>query len=64
LQASNLASQERLDIARELDPVIRNIFADDTAAPDAWESASHTERASRRAKSNVQPAQPATATAQ
>jgi hypothetical protein len=50
--------RECLDILRELDPVIRNIFADDPAALAAWESASHTERASRRAKSNPQPAQP------
>jgi hypothetical protein len=56
--------RECADIVRELDPVMRNLFADDPAALAAWESASHVERASRRAKSNGQPAQIAPAHAE
>lgn len=36
---------------RELDPIMRNLFADDAAVLAAWESASHMERAPRRMKS-------------
>ena len=50
--------RECLEVVRELDPVVRNIFADDAAALAAWESASHTERQSRHAKSNAQPLTP------
>lgn len=56
--------RECADIVRELDPVMRNLFADDPAALAAWESASHVERAARRAKSNGQPAPTTPAPAQ
>jgi len=37
---------------QELDPVMRNLFADDAAVLAAWESAVRVERTPRRAKSN------------
>lgn len=51
-------------VARELDPVIRNILADDAAALTAWEGASRVERSARRAKATRQPAPSAEAPAQ
>jgi hypothetical protein len=68
-RVTSTASVKRLlrecaDIVRELDPVMRNLFADDPAVLAAWESANHVERASRRAKSNGQPAQTVPAPAQ
>jgi hypothetical protein len=56
--------RECVDIARELDPVMRNLFADDPATLAAWASASHVERAARRTKSNGKPAQDGHAPAQ
>jgi hypothetical protein len=47
--------RECLEIVRELDAVIRNIFVEDAAALAAWESASHVERAARRTRANSQP---------
>jgi hypothetical protein len=47
--------KECMSIVRELDPIVRNIFADDVAALAAWESASRVERAARRTKSNAPP---------
>jgi hypothetical protein len=41
---------------RELDAVMRNLFADDPGKLAAWLSASHVERAPRRAKSTPTPA--------
>jgi hypothetical protein len=57
-------TRECVEIVRELDPVMRNLFAEDAPALAAWESASRVERAARRAKSNGQPAQDAHAHAQ
>jgi hypothetical protein len=50
----NQLLQECIDIVRELDPIIRNLCADDTAALAAWESASRVGRISHRAKPNKQ----------
>lgn len=41
---------------RQLDAVVRNIFADDPAALAAWVSASHVERAPRRRRPDAAPA--------
>lgn len=43
---------------QELDPVIRNIFADDPATLAQWLSARHVERAPRRRKETPPPAAP------
>jgi len=53
--------RECLDTVRELDPIIRNLFAEDAAALASWESASRVERASRRAKVSSQPVTPSPA---
>ena len=43
------AARQGLEAVRELDPIVRNIYADNEAELAAWESASHVERAPRRA---------------
>jgi hypothetical protein len=53
------AAQMGLKAVRELDPIVRNIYADNEAELAAWESASHVERAPRRAEEEAPPAQPA-----
>jgi hypothetical protein len=37
-----------MNAVRQLDPVVRNIFAADVSAMAAWHSASHVERSPRR----------------
>ncbi len=49
------AIDEGSNIVRELDPIMRNTFAEDTANLAAWLSASHVERAPKRAKPPVPP---------
>ena len=44
------AARQALASLRELDPIVRNIFAGNEAELAAWESASHVERAPRRAE--------------
>lgn len=44
------AAREGVGAVRELDPIVRNIYKDDEAELAAWESASHVERAPRRAE--------------
>jgi hypothetical protein len=41
---------EGIKTMQELDPVMRNLFADDPAALAQWYSARHVERAPRRKK--------------
>jgi hypothetical protein len=48
-----------MEMVRELDPIMRNIFAQDAAKVAAWRSASRVERAPRRAKRGQPPAPPA-----
>ena len=49
---------------RELDDIVRNVYAEDAAALAEWESASHIERAPHRAEEEeASPAQPAPAQA-
>jgi hypothetical protein len=59
------AAAEGLESVRELDAIVRNIYASNEAELAAWESASHVERAPRRAEEEEQqqapPAQPAPA---
>lgn len=43
---------------RELDAIVRNVFRNDPAVLAEWTSASHTERASRRANADKTPAKP------
>jgi K+ transporter len=45
-------------VVRDLDPVMRNIFAGDPAALAEWESASHIERAPQHAEQEEPPNQP------
>jgi hypothetical protein len=47
------------DTVRELDAIMRNSLANDTASLAAWLSASHTERSPRRATPETPPAPPA-----
>ena len=50
------ATERGVGALRELDPIMRNILADDPAKLAAWLSASHVERAARRAgKEDVKP---------
>jgi len=44
-----------IDLTRKLDPIVRNKYADNPAVLAEWTSASHTERAPRRAKTGVAP---------
>jgi hypothetical protein len=44
------AAQTGLEAARELDPIVRNVYASNETELAAWESASHVERAPRRAE--------------
>jgi len=53
------AAQQGVEAVRELAPVVRNIYADKEAELAAWDSASHVERAPRRAEEEAPPAQPA-----
>jgi hypothetical protein len=47
------AAERGRQVVRELDAVLRNIFADNHAALAEWESASRVERAPRRAKKDT-----------
>lgn len=44
-----LAQQQLVDAVHEFSPIVRNVFHDDKATLAAWESASHVERAPKRA---------------
>jgi hypothetical protein len=58
------AAEEGLAAVRELDAVVRNIYASNEAELAAWLSASHVERAPRRAEEEeAPPSPPAPATA-
>lgn len=49
--AAIAAAQKQLtDAVGELSPIVRNIFSNDPATLAAWESASHVERAPKKAK--------------
>lgn len=52
------AAEQGLEAVRELDAIVRNVFADNEAELAAWESASHVERAPRRAGEEEPPEQP------
>ncbi|HEX8161741.1 MAG TPA: hypothetical protein VF538_07710 [Pyrinomonadaceae bacterium] len=47
--AVDAAIERGADAVKELDAVVRNVFRDDAGVLAEWTSASHTERASRRA---------------
>ena len=48
--ASLVAAQQQLvDAVHEFNPIVRNVFSADPAALAAWESASHVERAPKKA---------------
>jgi hypothetical protein len=55
------AAEDGRNAVRELDAIARNIFRDDPAALAEWESASHTERPTRRNNNETPPTQPAPA---
>jgi hypothetical protein len=57
--AIDAALERGLNVARELDAIMRNQFANDPASLAAWLSASHTERAPRSAAATPSPAPPA-----
>lgn len=48
--AVKTAQQQLVDAVREFAPIVRNTLRDDPAALAAWESASHVQRAPKRAK--------------
>jgi hypothetical protein len=48
--------EDGMKYLRQLDTVVRNIFADDPASLAAWISASHVERAPRRRQASAPPA--------
>jgi hypothetical protein len=52
------AMERGLNTVRELDPIMRNTFMNDPAKLAAWLSASHVERAPKRAKPPTQPSPP------
>ena len=52
------AAEQGLEAVRELDAIVRNIYADNDAELAAWESASHVERAPRRAETETPAAEP------
>jgi hypothetical protein len=52
------AAQNARGVVRELDAIVRNVYATDEATLAEWESASHIERASRRAEAEAPAAQP------
>jgi type I site-specific restriction endonuclease len=54
------AAQQGLEDVRELDTIVRNVYKDNETELIAWESASHVERAPRRAVEEEEepPAQP------
>jgi hypothetical protein len=55
------ATRQGLEAVRELDPIVRNVYASNEAELAAWESASHVERAPRRAEEEEEepPTEPA-----
>jgi len=53
------AAQEGFDATRELDAIVRNVYAGNEAELAAWESASHVERAPRRADDEEEETPPA-----
>lgn len=53
------ATEQGFEAVRELGAIVRNIYADNDAELAAWESASHVERAPRRAEAKAPPAEPA-----
>jgi hypothetical protein len=59
--AVSKAAEQGRNAVRELEAIVLNIFRDDPAALAEWDSASHTERASRRAGSATPSTPPAPA---
>lgn len=55
--AIDAAIAKGMDIVRKLDAIVRNKYANNPAVLAEWTSASHTERAPRRAKPAPQPTQ-------
>lgn len=55
------AAQNAREAVRELDPIVRNVYVTNASALAEWESASHLERAPRRAEPEASPAPPAPA---
>ena len=53
------AARQGFEAVRELDAIVRNIYRDNEAELAAWESASHVDRAPRRAEEEVEEAPPA-----
>jgi hypothetical protein len=49
-----------IDVVRNLDAIVRNKYANKPAVLAEWTSASHTERAPRRAKAGETPLTPST----
>ena len=58
------AAEQGLGAVRELDPIVRNVYASNDAELAAWESASHVARAPRRAGAEAPQARPAPAPTQ
>jgi hypothetical protein len=52
------AAEEGLAAVRELDVIMRNVYADSPTELAEWESASRVERPARRAQTKAPPAQP------
>lgn len=50
-----LATDELMQIRRTCGYIIENVFADDIAARASWKSATHVERAPRKAKPPTPP---------
>ena len=48
------AAERGLEAVRELDPIVRNVYASNDAEVAAWESASHVERAPQRAEEEAE----------
>ena len=53
------AARQGFEAVRELDAIVRNVYRDNEAELAAWESASHIERAPRRAVDEEEEAPPA-----
>jgi hypothetical protein len=52
-------AEQGLEAVHELDAIVRNVYADNAAELAAWESASHVERAPRRADDDEEEEPPA-----
>lgn len=58
--AVTAAQQQLIDAVREFSPIVRTTLRADPAALAAWKSASHVERAPKRAKQTTPPTTPPT----